>query len=159
MDRYEFKEYLSIYDCCKCQLGIDNFMVSIKLQMQELREPLLAPPRESVVVSVTLLLSTLLASGAGMLLIKWSQVASSQHAFYAGYVCEFIAFGLYPLNLQRLSMIIVVVAWSTSSCIFALVGNVLLTGERPNGIVVLGSLLSILGATLVVKNVNAVHGP
>lgn len=103
----------------------------------------------SPLCDVARLVASLAASGCGLLLLKWSQAHGGMSALVLGYLLEGVAFAAYPLNLRAFSMVFVVVAWSASSALFAVVGGALLFHTPPTAASVSGCVLSVVGTVLV----------
>lgn len=119
---------------------------------QALQEHLLSNktdlPSQPSYFSIAALPLCMICSAVGMMTLKIAQTRASTPLLISGYVCEIIAFGVYPLALHYYTMRFVSVCWAGSSIITAVSGGYILFNELPNIISIVGCFVVIIGIIL-----------
>ena len=115
-----------------------------------LREPLLEGQAITDVFPVLALPICMFCSACGMILLKMATVQHWIGPMITGYMCEAIAFGVYPFALKAYSMRVVSTMWSSSSVLTGLLCGYLFYSEIP-------SLWSLIGCCVMLAGVFLVH--
>ena len=128
------------------------------LPSSSLDEPLLAAkPTDPTPTTFggIVLVTVVLLSSLGMMLLKAGQVLRSPPFLCMGYACEITAFLVYPIALQYFPMRMVTVLWSACSNVTAYLGGVYVFNECHNTQSLAGCLLTVAGVGVVATSLQS----
>ena len=95
------------------------------------------------------LLTTILCSSAGMIVLKYAERCDSVWLLGAGYVLEGVSFCLYPVCMRYFALRTIIVLWSACSNMTAFVSGALLFYEGGGLVGMCGMALNVAGVLVV----------
>lgn len=98
---------------------------------------------------IPLLVTTMLCSSVGLLMLKFGQQNRWMCFLILGYFLEGFAFLMYPINMNHFTMRFVVVVWSACSTFTAFVGGVIFFEEELSLNAGMGCCLTLCGIGMV----------
>lgn len=104
---------------------------------------------QTLVAPYVILLTTVICSCTGMIVLKYAEQTDNAWLLCSGYVLEGVSFCLYPVCMRYFSLRIIIVLWSSGSNITAFLSGALLFSEGGGFVGLCGMILNIVGVIVV----------